>query len=136
MRNREHLRPVRPDQAVILIVEDEAMIQNFVRVMLEREGYFVLTAEDGEAALSLSKQYPGQIHLLLTDIMMPKMGGVELSRRISAERPGIQIVLMTGYTFAENIDPKFPCLQKPFKLKKLRDTIKDLIPACDDSSRA
>src|SRR5438093_11221235 len=75
-QNPEHLRQNHPDQPVILIADDEVMIQNIVRVTLEQEGYFVLTAENGEAALVMSRQYPGRIHLLLTDVGMPNMSGV------------------------------------------------------------
>jgi two-component system, cell cycle sensor histidine kinase and response regulator CckA len=128
MQNPEHLRPSEPDQPVILVAEDEILVQNIARITLEQEGYFVLTAPNGEVALYLSRQYPGQIDLLLTDVVMPQMSGVELSERISKERPGIQIVLMSGNSFAENINPKFPFLQKPFGPKELRETIKGLIP--------
>ena len=129
MQNPEHLLPDDPDQPVVLIAEDEPMIQNIARITLEREGYFVLTAGNGEVALRLSQQYPGKIHLLLADIVMPKMSGVELSNRILTERPGIRIVLMSGHTFAEKIDPTFPFLQKPFDLKDLKDTVRLSISA-------
>ena len=127
MQNPENLLPKDLDQPVVLIAEDEAIIQNIARITLEREGYFVLTAENGEVAMSISQQYPGKIHLLLSDVEMPKMNGVELSDRISRERPGILIVLMSG-SFAENI-PKFPFLPKPFVPKQLKDTIKALLPS-------
>src|SRR5213594_4872810 len=68
MQSPEHLLPDNPDQPVILIAEDEVTIQNIARITLEREGYFVLTAENGEVAMLLSQQYPGKIHLLLADI--------------------------------------------------------------------
>jgi CheY-like chemotaxis protein len=126
MRNPEHLRPKHADQSVILVAEDEVMIQDIARNTLEQEGYFVLAADNGEDALFLSQQYPGQIHLLLSDVIMPKMSGIELSRRILTERPDIQILLMSG--FAENADPIFPFLQKPFGVKQLIDTIKGIIP--------
>ena len=61
------------DPPVILIAEDEPPIQTFARILLEEEGYRILTAEDGEAALCVSRQYSGEIHVLLTDVVMPKM---------------------------------------------------------------
>ena len=91
-------------------------------------GIFVLTAENGEVALSLSKQYADQIHVLLTDVVMPKMGGMELSKRMSTERPGIRVVLMSGHSFAESINPEYPFLQKPFLPNQLSNTIKALLP--------
>src|SRR4051812_2285155 len=63
MLNLENLRPIHPDQPVILIAEDETMIQNIIRVRLEKDGYFVQTAENGEVALLLSQQYSGHVHL-------------------------------------------------------------------------
>ena len=61
MRNAEHLVPSNPTQTVILVAEDEDMIQNIVRLSLERDGYFVLTAHDGLAALELSRKFRGNI---------------------------------------------------------------------------
>ncbi len=104
------------------------MVQNVARITLEHDGYFVLTADDGENALLLSRQYPGPIHVLLTDIVMPRMNGVELSRHISAERPGTEIVYMSGYPFDERVNPNYPLLQKPFGPKQLTETIKNLMP--------
>ena len=125
-QNPEQL-PLHPDQPVVLIAEDERAIQNMVRNRLEADGYFVLSAENGEAALFVSHQYPGRIHLLLTDLRMPNMNGVELSKRISAERPGIQIVFMSGYC-EEEVNPEFRFLKKPFALEELSETIQKLLP--------
>ena len=75
MRNPEHLQPFHADQAVILLAEDEVVVQNVARIILEREGYFLLTAHDGQEALEISRHYPGPIHLLLTDVLMPRMDG-------------------------------------------------------------
>src|SRR4051794_8375346 len=114
MKNPDHLRPDRPDQPVILIADDDVMILNIVRITLERDGYFVLTAENGEAALMLSRSYSGEIHLLLSDVCMPKMSGIQLSKRITQERPGICVLLMSGSFEEEN--PGFPLLRKPFSM--------------------
>jgi len=130
VQHPEHLRPVHPDQPVILLADDEISVRNFAQIILEEEGYLVLTAENGDAALSVSRNYPGKIHFLLTDVVMPKMGGLELSSRIAVERPGICIVLMSGHSFAENIDQTFPFVQKPFHPQKLKDVMKALIPVC------
>jgi len=121
----ENLLPVHPDQTVVLIAEDEVLIRNMIRIALENEGYFVLAACDGEEALTISRAYAGIIHLLLSDIKMPRMDGLELRKQILAERPGIKILLMSGLT-----DPQIegtPLLRKPLVLSLLLDTTHRLI---------
>jgi DNA-binding NtrC family response regulator len=61
-------------------------------------------------------------------VMMPKMSGVELGKRVAAERPETKIILMSGHHNEDNIDPKYPFLKKPFSVSKLSDTIRGLVP--------
>src|SRR5690348_2627547 len=98
MQDPNNLRSVHPDQSVILIAEDEVLVQNIVRITLESTGYFTLTAENGEDALLLSRKYPGTIQLLLSDVRMPKMSGIELKKYIEIERPATKVLLMSGET--------------------------------------
>ena len=126
MERAERLRPNHPDQPVILVVEDDLVVRNLVRVILEKDGHFVLTAANGDDGLLLSRSWPFEIHLLLSDICMPIMSGVELANQIVKERPGIIVVLMSGY--CEQRSPEFVFLRKPFALKQLSQTIKTLIP--------
>jgi two-component system cell cycle sensor histidine kinase/response regulator CckA len=125
MQETEHLHPVHPDQTVVLIAEDEVLIRNIVRIALENEGYFVLAACDGEEALTISRAYAGLIHMLLSDIKMPRIDGLELRKQILAERPGIKILLMSGLT-GPQIDGT-PLLRKPFGPSLLLDAIRRLI---------
>jgi response regulator RpfG family c-di-GMP phosphodiesterase len=97
MSNAERFQLENADKPVVMLVDDDAAVLNFARITLEREGYFILTAQNGEEALHLSRQYRGEIDILLTVIKMPKMSGTVLSRRISAERPGTRIVLANFY---------------------------------------
>lgn len=127
MLNPEHLKPNEREKPVILIAEDHVMILNVARITLEANGFFVLTAENGEEALSLSRQFPGDIDLLLTDVRMPKMSGAELSRHISVERPKTQIVLMSGYAEPEEIGKHYPFLQKPFGPHQLVEAVQGLL---------
>jgi two-component system, cell cycle sensor histidine kinase and response regulator CckA len=120
-----HLLPAQPGQTVVLIAEDEVMLRNMVRTALEEEGYFVLAAGDGEQALTLSRQFPSTIHALLTDIKMPSLDGLELRKTILTERPGIKVLLMSGYTDrpVENI----PVLLKPFGAGVLTQRMRELL---------
>ena len=124
MNNPDNLKPAHANQTVILIAEDEVMVANVVRIILEKDGYFILTGSDGEAALSISRQYPGPIHLLLSDIKMPKLNGLELRERILEERPDTKILFMTGET--EHIGAT-PVLRKPFVPNELREKIQKML---------
>jgi two-component system, cell cycle sensor histidine kinase and response regulator CckA len=125
MQNTENLRSVHPDQTVVLIAEDEVLIRNIARIALQNEGYFVLAACDGEEALTISRAYAGPIHMLLSDIKMPRMDGLELRKQILAERLGIKILLMSGLTDAQ-IEGT-PLLRKPFVPSLLLDATRRLI---------
>lgn len=126
MLNPEHLRSAEPEKPVVLLVDDDVTVLNVARITLEDHGYFVLTADNGEAGLYLSRQYPGKIDVLLTDVKMPKMSGTALSKHISVERPTTRIVLMSGNVFGEDINPRFPFLEKPFGLGQLAEIVNGL----------
>jgi CheY-like chemotaxis protein len=102
----------------VLLAEDEATVRGFVHDCLAALGYRVLVAGNGRQALEVARAYQGPIHLLLTDVVMPGMGGQALAHRLSAEHPGLRILLMSGYADDEMIrrgilpaDSQF--LQKP-----------------------
>jgi CheY-like chemotaxis protein len=76
-----------PGQVVVLLADDEVAIRNIMRLALEAEGYFVLAASDGTEALTLARDYPGSIHVLVSDIEMPTLDGLGLRERILKERP-------------------------------------------------
>ncbi|HEX5689803.1 MAG TPA: response regulator, partial [Roseiflexaceae bacterium] len=82
----------------ILVVEDQPMVLDLVRVALHSRGYTILEASNGNVALELAANYNGAIDLLLTDIVMPQMGGVELAERLQALRPQIKVLFMSGYS--------------------------------------
>ena len=83
---------------VILVVEDAESIRKMVCAMLTQWGYSCLDASDGAEALRLVEGAPDAIDLVLTDVIMPKMGGAELARRLASIRPGLRILFMSGYT--------------------------------------
>ncbi len=82
----------------ILLAEDEEEVRGVAREALTLHGYRVLEARHGRDALELARAHPGPIHLLVTDVVMPQMGGLELARRLVVERPSIRVVYMSGYT--------------------------------------
>jgi len=135
MENSNNLLPRNPHQTVILLVDDDVMVLNIARITLENAGYFVLTAENGQEALLLSRQYPGEIHLLLSDVTMPKLTGVELSKRIAVERPTTRILLMSGTPDEAMAEPRFAFLHKPFTVHRLSAAVKKFLDGPAPSSR-
>jgi two-component system cell cycle sensor histidine kinase/response regulator CckA len=115
--------PVRPEmpagQETILLVEDDEAVRSLARRVLSSRGYTLLETKDGQEALRLAAEYPGTIHLLLTDVVMPGMGGTTLAEQLARSRPGLKTLYMSGYTdnaIAHHgvLDPGVAFLQKPF----------------------
>ena len=100
------------------------MICNIVRIALEAMGMFVLDASDGVQALELSRKFPGAIHALVSDIVMPNLDGLGLCNQIRLERPEIKLLLMSG-----NRGPVdgMLFLQKPFNLEQLKQKMRQLV---------
>ena len=108
----------------VLLVEDKSEIRTLVRKMLERHGYRVLEAEDGEAALALGRGHAPEIDLLLTDVVMPRMSGRQLAERLANEVPDLVSVYMSGYagdvlTERGILPHSVTVLQKPFGERQL-----------------
>ena len=103
--------PFPGGEETILIAEDEEAVRGLVCEILRRLGYRVLVAGDGVEALALSQRFPDRIHLLLTDVIMPRMDGRELAERMLAVRPDTRTLFMSGY--AEPPIPNDVLLQKP-----------------------
>jgi signal transduction histidine kinase len=90
-------RRLEPGSETILLVEDEEAVRRLIQNMLERNGYKVLVAEDGFAALEVSRAHRESIDLLITDVVMPRMNADELVTRLEGERPGIPVLFVSGY---------------------------------------
>lgn len=116
-------------QPVILVVEDEVLVRNFVCLQLQREGYQVLAAADGVEALEVARAYTGAIQMLLTDVVMPRMGGLALVERMLQDRPGIRVLMMSGRLSSEAREQSIhlPFIRKPFAPKDLREKIKEVM---------
>jgi signal transduction histidine kinase len=116
----------------VLVVDDEPGIRALVRRALEPRGYRVLQAADGVEAFSILRQYAGAIHLLITDIVMPAMGGRELVTRLSEVRDGIPVLFLSGYPASSHDDFTIPhraqaLLMKPFTPTVLARKVRDLL---------
>ena len=116
---------------VILIVDDEAVLRSVVSRMLKALGYQTLEACDGFEAIDCFEEHGETIDLLLTDVVMPRMGGVELSQRIQQRWPATQVVLMSGYAQVMN-DESLPViadalLPKPFNRTSLARVVRDVL---------
>jgi two-component system, cell cycle sensor histidine kinase and response regulator CckA len=116
----------------ILLVDDEEPVQYLVREILERRGYRVLAASDGPTALTVSSNYHGDIHLLLTDILMPRMSGLEVATCLAAARPLMKVLYMSGCPETvvfeqERMSPGRYFLRKPFRTPTLTRKIREVL---------
>ncbi len=118
----------------VLIVEDEGTLLKMGRMMLEKLGYTVLTAGTPGEALRLVRESDGKIDLLITDVVMPEMNGLELSRQITIIRPDVKTLFMSGYTanvIAHHgvLDEGVHFLEKPFSLRTLSICVRNALDA-------
>ena len=116
----------------ILVVEDEAGVRELACQFLRVKGYTVLEAEGGLEALDVARSHPGAIHLLLSDMVMPKMSGGELAAQLKAIRPEIRVAFMSGYSEFSRGDvgkgfPEAPVLQKPFSPASLVEIVREAL---------
>jgi PAS domain S-box-containing protein len=116
----------------VLVVEDDGSVRALTRRVLEDRGYIVLDAADGRQALDIAEQHTGEIHLLLTDVVMPGMTGKDLVSRLQSRRPKMKALYASGYT--DNaivhhgiLDPGVAFLQKPFTAKALTNKVREVI---------
>lgn len=116
----------------VLLVEDEPSLRALTRTQLEQNGYAVLEAGSGSAALEVARRHRGRIHLLLTDMIMPGMNGRAVAEQLKSERPDVKVLYMSGYTgFVQRaaLDADQHLLAKPFTrevlLRKMRDILEE-----------
>jgi two-component system, cell cycle sensor histidine kinase and response regulator CckA len=94
----EEIPEVLTGQETVLLTEDEDSVRAVATAALERRGYRVLAAADGESAIAISRAFPGRIDLLVTDVVMPGMNGRELAEQLEQMRPGMRVLFVSGYT--------------------------------------
>jgi PAS domain S-box-containing protein len=127
-------RPVPIGHETILLVEDERSILTLAKRLLENHGYTVLAASTPGEAISLAKGHTGEIHLLMTDVVMPEMNGRVLAKHLLALRPQIKRLFMSGYTanvIAHHgvLDEGVHFIQKPFTMDSLAAKVRDALDA-------
>lgn len=125
----------RRGSETILLVEDERPVRGLVRSILERYGYRVVEADSGVSALELWPRHKEDVHLLLTDMVMPDgMTGRELAEKLQAEKPALKVIFTSGYN-PDAVGKDFVLLeglnflQKPFHPRKLAETVRDCLDA-------
>jgi len=115
----------RSASETVLVVEDDASVRALACTILEETGYRVLEAKAADEAAEIARTHSGPIHLLLTDVVMPRQSGPELAARITATRPQLRVLYMTGYVpenikSSQGVDVTKHCLTKPFSAAQLR----------------
>ena len=116
----------------LLLADDEASILKVAKRILEGAGYRVLTASDGAEALKVAAAHPGRIDLLVTDMVMPQVGGRELADKLRAVRPGLRVLYLSGYTDTAAarqglMEPGAEFLQKPFSTDSLVRRVREVL---------
>jgi PAS domain S-box-containing protein len=132
-------KSVQPGSETILLVEDQQDVRGFARTALESNGYRVIEAASGIEAIGLSGRYPGVIHMMITDVVMPGMDGRALADQLKVQRPEMKVLFMSGYTadvivqrgIADNV---VGILQKPFSHVALAGKVREVLTAPERSS--
>lgn len=111
----------------VLIAEDEQSLRKMLVGVLRKEGFKVLTAATGSAALTVARKHPGEINLLVTDLVMPQMHGFDVREKLLLERPKMRVLVMSG-----NLDPEvrgedFPIIRKPFTVPEFMEKVREVL---------
>jgi CheY-like chemotaxis protein len=113
----------------ILLIEDEPLVRDLALEVLSSRSYRVLTARDGEEALSIARAHPTEIHLTVTDVVLPAMSGKEVARRLRETRPGLKVLFMSGYAEEQVVhrgvvEEEVAFLAKPFTPAALTEKVR------------
>ncbi len=116
----------------ILLVEDDEQVRHVAQAILHRGGYQVLVASNAGEAMILAEQHKGRIHLLLTDLVLPRVGGRELAQRLKAVRPDLLVLFMSGYTndtvtVHQLLESDAAYLQKPLTPRALKARVREVL---------
>lgn len=124
--------PSEKGTETILLVEDQEAVRSFAKAVLQHNGYLVIEASSGEEAAALAKNYQGQIHLLLTDVILPGMNGKDLSEMVKGLLPHLAVLFISGYsadtiTSRGALNPGVAFLQKPFSPDDLAAKVHEVL---------
>jgi two-component system cell cycle sensor histidine kinase/response regulator CckA len=126
----------RPRRETILLVDDEIAVRRYLSRSLAKEGYRVLEAGDGEEALAKSDGFKGDIHLLVTDVMMPVMNGKDLADRLCVMRPDIKVLFISGYSRADIwpdvCEDTTDWLPKPFTFMQFQRKVRHVLGSINE----
>jgi two-component system, cell cycle sensor histidine kinase and response regulator CckA len=128
-------RGLQKGTETVLLAEDEPAVRNPIVNLLSHQGYHVLEAANGVEALALAQEHAGrEIHLLLTDVVMPQMGGIELARQLSYLRPNTKILFVSGYSTDPFLklgiaDQDTQFMQKPFDPAAVARKVREVMDA-------
>jgi DNA-binding response OmpR family regulator len=130
------ISPLGARQRVILVADDDVLVRNLVTLLLQRQGYVVLSASDGQEGLALSRKYPGVIDLVITDMEMPRLNGMDLCTHLFEERPSIKVIVMSGSDIKEIVSQNvnLPFLPKPFDGEALIQRVRSVLSTVVEST--
>jgi two-component system cell cycle sensor histidine kinase/response regulator CckA len=124
-------RPTEPTRGseTLLLAEDDGAVRRLARSALERYGYVVLEARDGDDAIGIARQHSGIIHMLITDLVMPGLSGHQLSEQVARIQPGIRVLYSSGYTVNKpvNAERGWPILAKPYGPVELLCKVREIL---------
>ena len=114
----------------VLLVEDEPLVRKWIHVQLEKSGYNLLEASDGADALLIAELHQGEIHVVVTDVVMPRISGPELVEALLKLRPDVNVLYMSGYPEpflrdSTRLPPETTYLQKPFAMTTLLQIVNE-----------
>ncbi len=126
--------PIHPGDETVLLVEDEPEVRSLVQRILKTQGYTVVTAANPDEALAVAREFKGPIQLMVTDIVMPGMSGLQLAERLNPTRPDMKVLFVSGYTndaigHQGVLDPGTAFLQKPFTPNALARKVREVLEA-------
>jgi PAS domain S-box-containing protein len=121
----------------VMLLEDEGSLREIIQEILQEAGYLVITTTDSRDALQAARDHPGPIHILVTDVVMPGMGGREVAEALARERPELRVLYMSGYTDEaigrhNVLEPDVHFLQKPFATGALLRKVREVLEGTHD----
>jgi signal transduction histidine kinase len=118
----------KPGTETILLIEDSDTVRRLMVQVLTQQGYQLLAASDGEEAFRLLRQHTGALHMVITDVVLPKqLSGPEIAYQVTRSRPGVKVLFTSGYTDRGIVETGIPFLQKPFGPESLTRKVREVL---------